>query len=80
MSEKNSKSINSKDEGPSTSANVNLRRKSNGMADSTMEAVGTPSKGLNDSLPQQFLRFADYFVICGLDLDSGLEPDRFAGA
>lgn len=24
-------------------------------------------------------RFADYFVICGLDLDTGLEPDRFSG-
>lgn len=24
-------------------------------------------------------RFADYFVICGLDFDTGLEPDRFAG-
>lgn len=24
-------------------------------------------------------RFADYFVICGLDLNSGLEPDKFAG-
>lgn len=24
-------------------------------------------------------RFADYFVICGLDLDTGLEPDRFVG-
>lgn len=24
-------------------------------------------------------RFADYFVICGLDLDTGLEADRFAG-
>ncbi|XP_046430049.1 DENN domain-containing protein 5B isoform X3 [Neodiprion fabricii] len=24
-------------------------------------------------------RFADYFVICGLDQDSGLEPDRFFG-
>ncbi|XP_014240882.1 DENN domain-containing protein 5B isoform X2 [Cimex lectularius] len=24
-------------------------------------------------------RFADYFVICGLDLSSGLEPDTFAG-
>ncbi|RZF48660.1 hypothetical protein LSTR_LSTR010750 [Laodelphax striatellus] len=24
-------------------------------------------------------RFADYFVICGLDLSSGLEPDNFAG-
>ena len=27
----------------------------------------------------QSSRFADYFVICGLDLDTGLEPDRFAG-
>ncbi|KAG7305557.1 hypothetical protein JYU34_009638 [Plutella xylostella] len=24
-------------------------------------------------------RFADYFVICGLDFDSGLEPDRLCG-
>ena len=24
-------------------------------------------------------RFSDYFVICGLDLTSGLEPDTFAG-
>lgn len=24
-------------------------------------------------------RFADYFVISGLDLNSGLEPDKFAG-
>ncbi|XP_012286548.1 DENN domain-containing protein 5B isoform X3 [Orussus abietinus] len=24
-------------------------------------------------------RFADYFVICGLDKDSGLEPDRYFG-
>lgn len=24
-------------------------------------------------------RFADYFVICGLDLNEGLEPDRIAG-
>lgn len=36
-------------------------------------------KGLNESVQQQFTRFADYFVICGLDLDSGLEPDLFAG-
>lgn len=27
----------------------------------------------------QFSRFADYFVICGLDLDTGLEADRFSG-
>lgn len=41
-----------------------------------------------NSEPQQHLqpiqqtsktRLADYFVICGLDLDTGLEPDRFAG-
>ena len=24
-------------------------------------------------------RFADYFVICGLDASSGLEPDRLSG-
>jgi hypothetical protein len=24
-------------------------------------------------------KFADYFVICGLDLNSGLEPDKFSG-
>ena len=24
-------------------------------------------------------RFADYFVICGLDVASGLEPDRLSG-
>ncbi|XP_049292784.1 DENN domain-containing protein 5B isoform X2 [Anopheles funestus] len=35
--------------------------------------------GQNDIVQQQFTRFADYFVICGLDLDSGLEPDLFAG-
>lgn len=29
--------------------------------------------------PQATSRFADYFVICGLDLDTGLEADRFAG-
>ncbi|XP_055601274.1 DENN domain-containing protein 5B isoform X2 [Uranotaenia lowii] len=38
-----------------------------------------PKPGQNDSLQQQWSRFADYFVICGLDLDSGLEPDLFAG-
>ena len=27
----------------------------------------------------QFNKFADYFVICGLDLDSGLEPDLNSG-
>ncbi|XP_067212616.1 DENN domain-containing protein 5B isoform X1 [Linepithema humile] len=28
---------------------------------------------------QHPLRFADYFVICGLDKDSGLEPDKYFG-
>lgn len=32
-----------------------------------------------NSLQTTTTRFADYFVICGLDLDTGLEPDRFAG-
>lgn len=24
-------------------------------------------------------KLADYFIICGLDIDSGLEPDKYAG-
>lgn len=24
-------------------------------------------------------KFADYFTICGLDINSGLEPDKYAG-
>lgn len=40
----------------------------------------TLNKGLHShSEHMQLSRFADYFVICGLDLDTGLEPDRFAG-
>ncbi|KAK3603529.1 hypothetical protein CHS0354_027948 [Potamilus streckersoni] len=31
------------------------------------------------SLPRQGSRFADYFVICGLDVASGLEPDLLSG-
>ncbi|XP_065078318.1 DENN domain-containing protein 5B isoform X3 [Ochlerotatus camptorhynchus] len=55
-------------------------RASSSMGGSTsqLEVIGKP-KGLNDSLQQQFCRFADYFVICGLDLASGLEMDLFAG-
>jgi hypothetical protein len=34
---------------------------------------------MNISVSSGTDRFADYFVICGLDLSSGLEPDRFAG-
>ncbi|XP_064544503.1 DENN domain-containing protein 5B isoform X1 [Drosophila montana] len=53
----------------------------------TMSMVQSPtSPGEQSELNQlkrdadpQFSRFADYFVICGLDLDTGLEPDRFAG-
>ncbi|XP_058055954.1 DENN domain-containing protein 5A [Anopheles bellator] len=45
----------------------------------TPAAASTGRLGQNDSVQQQFTRFADYFVICGLDLDSGLEPDLFAG-
>ncbi|XP_021707932.1 DENN domain-containing protein 5A isoform X3 [Aedes aegypti] len=49
-----------------------------GGSSTNLEVNGKP-KGLNDSLQQQFCRFADYFVICGLDLASGLEMDLFAG-
>ncbi|KAM8707577.1 hypothetical protein ACLKA7_014671 [Drosophila subpalustris] len=56
-------------------------------ATTTMSMVQSPtSPGEQSELNQlkrdadpQFSRFADYFVICGLDLDTGLEPDRFAG-
>jgi hypothetical protein len=34
---------------------------------------------MNVSVSSGTDRFADYFVISGLDLSSGLEPDRFAG-
>ncbi|PNF35070.1 DENN domain-containing protein 5B, partial [Cryptotermes secundus] len=34
---------------------------------------------MNISVSSGTDRFVDYFVICGLDLSSGLEPDRFAG-
>jgi len=34
---------------------------------------------MNSSASSVADRFADYFIICGLDLSSGLEPDRFAG-
>lgn len=53
-------------------------RASSSTSTNLLEVNGKP-KGLNDSLQQQFCRFADYFVICGLDLASGLEMDLFAG-
>lgn len=48
----------------------------------TSEAATTlssPTTSTMQSQPSTPNRFADYFVICGLDLDTGLEPDRFAG-
>lgn len=49
-------------------------------------AAANPRQGkMNGSLeitrgPEQHPhRFADYFVICGLDKDSGLEPDKYFG-
>ena len=37
------------------------------------------SIGLLRGPEQHPARFADYFVICGLDKDSGLEPDKYFG-
>ncbi|XP_012523776.1 DENN domain-containing protein 5B isoform X1 [Monomorium pharaonis] len=37
------------------------------------------SLGITRGPEQHPLRFADYFVICGLDKDLGLEPDRYFG-
>lgn len=34
-------------------------------------------KSLSDKC--QLSRFSDYFVICGLDLENGLEADLYAG-
>lgn len=39
-------------------------------------ANGTNNKNATGT---NFTRFADYFVICGLDFESGLEPDILAG-
>lgn len=39
-------------------------------------ANGTNNKNATGT---KFTRFADYFVICGLDFESGLEPDILAG-
>lgn len=43
------------------------------------DPVSAELRQLKRDCDPQFSRFADYFVICGLDLDTGLEPDRFAG-
>lgn len=42
----------------------------------TSEAPKATTKSVAD---QATSRFADYFVICGLDQETGLEPDLFAG-
>lgn len=50
-------------------------------ASSASETVG-PTGSANSTKGREVSRmnrFADYFVICGLDLDTGLEPDRFSG-
>uniref|UniRef100_A0A1B0C827 DENN domain-containing protein 5B n=2 Tax=Lutzomyia longipalpis TaxID=7200 RepID=A0A1B0C827_LUTLO len=46
-----------------------------------MASEGASSSHNGPGLPglPQCHKFADYFVICGLDLDTGLEPDRFSG-
>lgn len=35
--------------------------------------------GITRGPEQHPQRFADYFVVCGLDKDSGLEPDKYFG-
>lgn len=47
--------------------------------DTTMGHEGSSSTSASTSGLSRINRFADYFVICGLDLDTGLEPDRFSG-
>lgn len=37
------------------------------------------SGGGGGSSPSAPGRFADYFVICGLDTETGLEPDELSG-
>lgn len=78
----------------SSSGSNNSSSSSNGGSGNNKTATAAPlsmvqsptSPGEQSELNQlkrdadpQFSRFADYFVICGLDLDTGLEPDRFAG-
>uniref|UniRef100_A0ACB8G2P6 Uncharacterized protein n=1 Tax=Sphaerodactylus townsendi TaxID=933632 RepID=A0ACB8G2P6_9SAUR len=41
-----------------------------------MSGGGSGGSGSSSSAPG---RFADYFVICGLDTDTGLEPDELSG-
>ncbi|XP_017955914.1 DENN domain-containing protein 5B isoform X2 [Drosophila navojoa] len=80
-----SSNSNSNSNGSSNSNSINGSSAATTAA--TMSMVQSPtSPGEQSELNQlkrdadpQFSRFADYFVICGLDLDTGLEPDRFAG-
>lgn len=39
------------------------------------EANNNTNNSTNNLVKNQFNKFADYFVICGLDLDLGLEPE-----
>lgn len=54
-----------------------------GSPNNGMPATEQPStstlRGASSAAISRVNRFADYFVICGLDLDTGLEPDRFSG-
>lgn len=53
-----------------------LRERAGSVIQSEVDCV---SLRMNSQTCSGASRFADYFVICGLDLSSGLEPDRFAG-
>nr|XP_014088653.1 DENN domain-containing protein 5B [Bactrocera oleae] len=83
---------NSSNNGASGSKNTvsNCHRNEVGSSGAKIDCVATsptsPGEMSSHELRQlkresdpQYSRFADYFVICGLDLDTGLEPDRFAG-
>lgn len=56
---------------PSGGCSINASNEDVASSKSPLE--GKPKNALSTN------RFADYFVICGLDLDTGLEPDRFVG-
>lgn len=70
------------------STSSNCSNESDGLASNY---IGPESPPVNDTSsagaggrghlgsPSRLNRFADYFAICGLDLDTGLEPDRFSG-
>lgn len=47
------------------------------MAAKVKKSSSSVLKSLNDKC--QLSRFSDYFVICGLDFENGLEADLYAG-